>query len=139
MSGKICLIVVNRTSGAKILTKTSNIFNEFVDEVIEKVKNDIIAVGGKVVDIVGNTTNRSDFARILFKRTNKVYKIFIKGTETNHEEYEINFSKRISLDKAKDRVREEFQKICINKLVRIMNISEKNLKAMFRIQKLNEK
>lgn len=90
-------------------------------------------------EIIGNTTNRSEFARIFFKKTDKVYRIFIRGTESNHEEHEINFSKRISLDKAKDRVREEFQKVCIGKLVRILDTSEENLIAMFRIQKLNEK
>jgi hypothetical protein len=88
--------------------------------------------------IVGNITNRNEFARIFLTRQYMTTKILIYGIESNHEEHYIRWRKPITLEKAKARVQEKFKSVCINKLTRILDISEDNLIAMLRLQKLHD-
>ncbi|MFZ3301506.1 MAG: SAM-dependent methyltransferase [Microgenomates group bacterium] len=50
--GKIISLIKPHYESPKNYLEKGRLRDEFVDEVLEKVKNDIIAVGGKVIDIV---------------------------------------------------------------------------------------
>jgi hypothetical protein len=84
-------------------------------------------------NIIGDKTIRNHFARILLNRRKRCRTIFFYGIRTNHEAYQFDYKKSISVDDAKNIVEKQYQKTVFEYLLKVLNGDEEKIIETFNL------
>lgn len=84
-------------------------------------------------EISGDETNRKLFARILLNNKRKCDTIFFYGPRTNHESFTLHYKKRITFDKAKNIVEQQFQQTVFEYFHKFLDCDREKIIEIFNL------
>jgi len=89
--------------------------------------------------LIGDKTNRNKFARIFLTKDRKVRRIYFYGLISNHEEWNIEYTKPVSIKTAKKIVNYNFQYIALRYFNKMIDIGAEGIVGEFQLKLIKKK